>query len=229
VLSSKTAKSLPTENFEPPSSEVQPGIQSTIPHSIVTSTDPPSIFSELLLAANPQPPSQFVESLPAENFQILCTIATSHEDTHPSAANHPPTTSLTQLPPITSFMDFMTFNRFEEMKRFLHVSDNSLHGNDEIKKIRPLVEKLRERYKTVSKEEHLSVDDEQIVPFKGRSCLGQYNPKKPHKWGYKLWVLCGATGFAYDFEVYTGKADNDMYDTEPDCGASGNVVIRMSR
>jgi len=78
VLSSKTAKLLPTENFEPPSAEVQPGIQSTIPHSIVTSSNPPSTFSELLLAANLQPLSQFVESLPAENFEpgIQSTIPT---------------------------------------------------------------------------------------------------------------------------------------------------------
>ena len=124
--------------------------------------------------------------------------------------------------------DTMTLNRFEDIKRFLHFSDNSVEGSDKIKKIRPLVEKLRERYKTVPKEEHLSVD-EQIVPIKGRSCLRQHNPRKPHKWGYKVWVLCGASGFAYDFEIYTGKSDNTLLDGEEDCGASGNVVVRLSR
>jgi len=76
-------------------------------------------------------------------------------------------------------------------------------------------------------EENLSVD-KQIVPFKGRSCLCQYNSKKPHKWGYKTWVLCGASGYAYDFECYTGRAENALIDGEEDCGASGNVVIRLS-
>ena len=76
--------------------------------------------------------------------------------------------------------------------------------------------------------EHLSID-EQIVPSKGRSCLRQYNPKKQHKWGYKIFVLCGASGFAYDFECYTGRADNSLNDGEDDCGASGNVVVRLSR
>jgi len=81
---------------------------------------------------------------------------------------------------------------------------------------------------TVPKEEHLSMD-EQILPFKGRSCLRQYNPQKTHKWRYKLWLHCGATGFAYDFEVYTGKSDNNLFDGEEYGGASGNVVVRMAR
>jgi len=38
--------------------------------------------------------------------------------------------------------DIMTLNRFEDIKRFLHFSDNSVEGSDKIK-IRPLVEKLR--------------------------------------------------------------------------------------
>jgi len=89
---------------------------------------------------------------------------------------------------IPQVADTMTLNRYEELKRFLHFADMSETGDDRITKIRPLVEKLRKRYKKVPMEEHISVD-EQIVPFKGRSCLRQYNPKKPHKWGYKLWVL----------------------------------------
>ena len=86
--------------------------------------------------------------------------------------------------------DTMTLNRFEDIKSFLHFSDNSIEGSDKIKKIRPLVEKLRERYKTVPKEEHLSVD-EQIVPIKGQSCLRQHNPRKPHKWVTKSGCCAG--------------------------------------
>lgn len=122
----------------------------------------------------------------------------------------------------------MTANRFEEIKRFLHFSDNSMQSADKLHKIRPLIEQLRTRFVSVPMEENLSVD-EQIVPFKGRSCLRQYYPKKPHKWGYKIWVLCGASGYAYDFECYTGRSDNTLLEGEEDCGASGNVVIRLSR
>lgn len=46
--------------------------------------------------------------------------------------------------------------------------------------------------------------DEQIIPTKARSSLKQYNPKKPHKWGYKVFVLSGVSGFSYNFDFYSG-------------------------
>ena len=34
-------------------------------------------------------------------------------------------------------------------------------------------------------------------------------PKKPTRFGLKVWVLCEAlTGFCLDFQIYTGKTDN---------------------
>ena len=122
----------------------------------------------------------------------------------------------------------MSLNRYEDLKRFIHFADNTSQSDDKIRKVRPLVEELHKRYNLITTEEHVSTD-EQIVSFKGRSCLRQYLPKKPHKWGYKLWVLCGASDYAYDFEVYTGKGKNVVQEGEADCGASGNVVIRLAR
>jgi len=94
--------------------------------------------------------------------------------------------------------------------------------------MRPLIEMLRLRILSVPLEEHLSAD-EQIVPFKGHSVLKQYMPKKPHKWGYKMFVLSGVSGFAYDIELYSGKQDNTLTEGETDCGASSNVVTRLAR
>ena len=124
--------------------------------------------------------------------------------------------------------DTMTVNKFEMLKRFLHFSDNEQIVEDRVGKIRPLVDHIRRKCSAIQMEENLSID-EQIVPFKGRSQLKQYNPRKPHKWGYKVFVLSGVTGFSYDFEIYTGKENNKPLEGEVDCGASGNVVIRLSR
>lgn len=41
--------------------------------------------------------------------------------------------------------------------------------------------------------------------------------------------MCGVSGYAYDFECYMGKSDNILLPGEQDCGASGNVVIRLTR
>ncbi|CAI6355121.1 unnamed protein product [Macrosiphum euphorbiae] len=62
--------------------------------------------------------------------------------------------------------------------------------------------------------------------------MKQYLPLKPHKWGYKLFVLCGVKGYAYNFEIYTGNENNSLERQqmlEPDLGATGNVVVRLSR
>ena len=75
-------------------------------------------------------------------------------------------------------------------------------------------------------EENLSID-EQIVPFKGRISLKQYNPQKPHKWGYKIYFISGSSGFAYNFEIYSGKENNVLLDGERDCGASAISLLDL--
>nr|CAH7720594.1 unnamed protein product [Callosobruchus chinensis] len=125
----------------------------------------------------------------------------------------------------------MTCNRFEEIKRFLHFNNNELQvphgqpGYDKLFKVRPFLNKIRERLLIVPKEEHMAVD-EQIIPTKARSSLKQYNPKKPHKWGYKVFVLSGVSGFSYDFDFYGGPTV--LQDEQPDLGASSNVVLKLS-
>ncbi|XP_060873874.1 piggyBac transposable element-derived protein 3-like [Metopolophium dirhodum] len=97
-------------------------------------------------------------------------------------------------------------------------------GNDVIKDTMNLntFEKIRK--------EHLAVD-EQMCSTKARSSVKVYMPNKPHKWGYKLFVLSGASGFAYNFELFTGQENNSELrnKNEPDLGSSANVVVRLGR
>ncbi|XP_071051398.1 piggyBac transposable element-derived protein 3-like [Onthophagus taurus] len=128
---------------------------------------------------------------------------------------------------IPAICDVMSCNRFEEIKKFLHFNDNNNQVNqgerhDKLYKIRPFLSKVRERLLTIPKEEHMAVD-EQIIPTKARSHLKQYNPKKPHKWGYKVFVLSGVSGFSYDFDIYAGATE--LPPNQPDLGMSSNVVV----
>ena len=115
-------------------------------------------------------------------------------------------------------VDAMTLTRYEQLRRFLHVNDNSKKGEDEnrddkIFKIRPVLDLLRARCNTIYKEHILSID-EQIVPAKTkRSCLRQYNPRKPVKWGFKMFVLSGTSGVMYDFFLYCGAESNTFGDS----------------
>ncbi|KAI0218376.1 hypothetical protein LSAT2_029914, partial [Lamellibrachia satsuma] len=67
--------------------------------------------------------------------------------------------------------------------------------------------------------------DEQVVPFKGKSILKTYNPKKPKKWGYKIFVLSGVDDLIHSLEIYTGKIE--PCPGQPDIKASGNIVLRL--
>ena len=63
--------------------------------------------------------------------------------------------------------------------------------------------------------------DEQIIPAKTkRSGIRQYNPKKPVKWGFKMFVRAGNSGFMYDFFLYTGK--NSI--GKENCSCEGSVL-----
>ncbi|CAI6373876.1 unnamed protein product [Macrosiphum euphorbiae] len=131
----------------------------------------------------------------------------------------------------------MSVNHFERIKRFLHFNNNNLdlppnhEDRDRLFKIRPIVELLKAKFSSVPFDEFLALD-EQLCPTKARSYMKQYLPLKPHKWGYKLFVLCGVKGYAYNFEIYTGNENNSLERQqmlEPDLGATGNVVVRLSR
>ncbi|KAK3862225.1 hypothetical protein Pcinc_031890 [Petrolisthes cinctipes] len=121
----------------------------------------------------------------------------------------------------------MSRDRWEEIKANVHFNDNSTlpnNNSDKLFKVRPLLTHLAAKFRAIPKPQRLCVD-EQMVPFKGISSLKQYLPSKPHKWGYKIFCLCGADGIMYDFEVYTGKIL--PVPGEPDLGASSNVVLDL--
>ena len=128
--------------------------------------------------------------------------------------------------------DKMGRQRFDKIKRFLHFNDNNKakkpgeQGFDKLYKIRPVLSHIRSKFLEVSPEEHHSID-EQMIPFKGRSNLRQYLPKKPTKWGIKVFTRAGVSGFVYDFEVYQGKGTLVEDDIEPDLGVGGNIVLRL--
>lgn len=130
----------------------------------------------------------------------------------------------------------MTVNRFEKIRQFLHFNNNELHlprdheNHDRLHKLRPLIDHLNNKFSSVALEAKLSID-EQLCSTKLRHFMKQYLPMKPHKWGFKLFVLCGISGFAYFFEVYSGQENSEIRRliTEPDLGACANIVVRLAR
>lgn len=98
-------------------------------------------------------------------------------------------------------MKTMTVNRFEKIRSVIHFNDNSEHKpvnhpqHDRLHKIRPLVDHLNSSFKTAAPfEQRLSLD-KQMCATKVAHFKKQYLPNKPHKWGFKLFVLCSLSGY----------------------------------
>ncbi|XP_008188519.1 piggyBac transposable element-derived protein 4-like [Acyrthosiphon pisum] len=96
----------------------------------------------------------------------------------------------------------MSRNRFELLLRFWHFSDNK---------------------KAPEGDREVLAVDETMVPFRGRLLFRQYIPGKAHKYGVKLFKLCGTNGYTYNVQVYGGKSQVDGK------GLGCRVVLDLSR
>ena len=105
----------------------------------------------------------------------------------------------------------MPRNRFQEILTSLNFNNNDNYiaygkeGYDPIFHIRPIIDAIVPNFsKVYSVAQELSLD-EMTIAFKGKHHLKQYNPKKPDKWGYKVFVLSEAiTGYVTEWNMYTG-------------------------
>lgn len=108
----------------------------------------------------------------------------------------------------------MTVNRFGFFSSHLHLNDKTKEPKkgdseyDKLYKIRSILNKLNETFKTYWKPRKCQSVDESMIKFKGRSSLKQYMPTKPVKRGYKCWVRADESSFVCEFQVYTGKTES---------------------
>ena len=63
-----------------------------------------------------------------------------------------------------------------------------------------------------------------MIPFQSRVPERQYVKNKPNPVGVKLFVRCGRSGMAFDFEFYQGKATGVSEDHK-DLGLGGSIVM----
>ena len=112
-------------------------------------------------------------------------------------------------PPIA---ERMARDRFLEIHRYLHFVDNSTitppgePGYDCLCKVRHILRMIENRFWILYNPSRECSIDEAMVPYKGRSSLKQYLPKKPVRRGLKVWMRAdGVTGYVSQFQVYVGK------------------------
>jgi hypothetical protein len=104
--------------------------------------------------------------------------------------------------------DAMSRNRYLEVKSLLHLQDNSKaneNKHDRAFKIRPLLDALNENFRKWGIfQKYLSID-EMMVRYYGRHGLKHFIRGKTIRFGYKLWALCGDSGYCFNFSLYCGK------------------------
>ena len=126
--------------------------------------------------------------------------------------------------------DRMTRDRFLEIHRYLHFIDNErvsqpgTPGYDRLCKVRSVLQMIEERFESLYKPNRECAIDEAMVPYKGRSSLKQYMPKKPIRRGLKVWMRADSiTGYISQFQVYVGR------ETSTDRGLGARVVKDLTR
>ncbi|XP_063041039.1 piggyBac transposable element-derived protein 4-like [Engraulis encrasicolus] len=132
----------------------------------------------------------------------------------------------TQTP---GFGKVMSRNRFQIILSFLHFTNNDNYiergqpGYDRIFKVRPIIDIVIPKFSAVyGPRKQLSLD-EMTIAFKGRSTLKLYNPNKPDKYGYKVFVLSEAkSGYVLEWSMYTGP-NADAHEI----GASHLIVRKL--
>ncbi|KAI8435219.1 hypothetical protein MSG28_003575, partial [Choristoneura fumiferana] len=135
-----------------------------------------------------------------------------------------------RFPPIA---DVMSLRKYETIRRHLHFVDNNDTNEDRFFKIRPLLEQVRQNCLKIEEEGRYSID-EMMIPYKGTRAGSrrQYMPKKPKKWGFKMFVRAGVSGIVYDFLPYAGEDTFRFYafnDYEGSLGLGAKVVLALSK
>lgn len=126
------------------------------------------------------------------------------------------------------FAETMSRDRFFRIRTCIHAVDNlakpASAETDVFWKVRPFFDAVRHRCNELVMEENLAVD-EQMIPFTGHHRAKQYIRGKPCPWGFKLFVICGKSGTAYDFLVYQGSSTELNKEDTAKFGYGGAVVV----
>lgn len=105
--------------------------------------------------------------------------------------------------------------------------DQTTERRDPIRKIRPLVNTLNDRFNECRVPPRGQSIDESMVKFKGRSMLRQTMKGKPVKSGFKIWSRCCQRGYTYKFEIYHGARLGEKQGRSRNNEAVERVVVDL--
>ena len=119
-------------------------------------------------------------------------------------------------------------DRFDFIFRHLHLNDlDKLDKQDKYTKVRPLIDLLNGKFKSMAPHSQNHSIDEAMVPYFGRHGCKQFIRNKPIRYGYKFWVGATENGYIIWFEPYQG-ASTPIQENYQKFGLGGSVILQYS-
>ena len=107
----------------------------------------------------------------------------------------------------------ITYNRFVLLQKNWHVADNQTAPTDDrLYKVADFAQKLISKFQAVYHPGKEVAVDETMISHRVRLLFRQYNPRKAHKYGIKLFKLCKMAGYIWNLSIYCGKGTGEIID-----------------
>lgn len=125
-----------------------------------------------------------------------------------------------------AFPAAMSRDRFLLILQLLHFSDNTAPGEDKVRKVRPLLSLLLDRFQSVYIPSQQIAIDKELVLFKGRLSFKQYIPNKRSRFGIKIYALCDVHSYYWNAQIYCGPANPPLPHHDV-LGATGALTVHI--
>ena len=106
------------------------------------------------------------------------------------------------------FSETIPYKLFLFLSKYLHFNDSKKEkeSTDKLYKILPVIAFLNNKWKENGPISDKYTIDETVIPWTGRLCIKQNLPKKPNKYGIKIFSIANSyNGYAYNWDIYKGK------------------------
>ena len=118
------------------------------------------------------------------------------------------------------FPSILSRDRFSQINRYFHACNDLLYPGDKLGKVRTVIDEFQRNFKKYWNGHREVSIDEQLLGTRCRIGFVQYMPKKPVRFGVKIWVLADSKQpYVMDFQIYTGKDERT-----PEEGLANRVI-----
>ena len=119
-------------------------------------------------------------------------------------------------------------NESESSSEYENSDTNINNGLDPRKKINLYLEKLSENFQKYYELGKNITIDESLVHFTGRNSMKFYIPMKPHKWGFKIHLLCDSDShYLYNMLFDPGKVGKDLLTMDDTYSLTESIVLKL--